>query len=68
MREPRNVIPASLVAFAASALLCGCSRNVTAPNAAPNMTPADNRQAMIEWHRPHDKKPASTAPSAPVNP
>ncbi len=52
-----------LVAAALGSLLSGCSHNrVTAANAAPGVIPGDNRQAMIQWHRQHDKKPATTTP------
>lgn len=41
-----------------SMFLAGCSSNqVTAPNAAPNINSADNREAMVQWHQQHDQAP-----------
>ncbi len=39
----------------------GCSRQVTAAGGAmpddPSMSPGAKRQAMIQWHKQHDKQP-----------
>lgn len=43
-------------------LLGGCSHAITAVNAAPNVTPGENRQAMIDWHRQHDRRPTAPPP------
>jgi hypothetical protein len=51
---------ATVAGLLAVLLLSGCSHAITAQNAAPNMTPAENRQAMIQWHKEHDKRPATT--------
>jgi len=49
------------------ALLLGCKASVTGQNVMPgnpNMSPSQQRQAMIKWHQQHDKPPAgSTAQS-----
>ena len=47
---------------AGGALLSGCGQQAAAPPAAPGLTPAANRQAMIEWHRQHDQ-PGVGAPT-----
>lgn len=42
------------------ALLLGCKSQVTGQNVMPdnpNMSPGQKRQAMIQWHQQHDKKP-----------
>jgi hypothetical protein len=51
-----------LAAGVIGALLAGCSHTITAPNAAPNVTPAEDRSGMIRWHQQHDPKPGSPAP------
>ena len=56
----KTLRPMLIAAFAAaiSTAVIGCAKTITGANAAPGMTPANNRQAMIEWHRQHDKNPA----------
>ena len=55
----KKLIGCSVTALALCAVLSGCSHDrVTAANAAPNVIPGDNRQAMIKWHQEHDKKAA----------
>lgn len=60
----RSTLKRITLAAAATGLLLvsGCSRAITAQNAAPNIIPAENRQAMIQWHKEHDKKPGTAAP------
>jgi len=60
MNSFRTTLRIAAAAGSAAALLTGCSHGITGQNAAPNVTPAGNRQAMIKWHREHDKKPATT--------
>lgn len=62
MKSARKTLRIVLAAAALSSALPGCAHEVSSPNAAPNMTPADNRQDMIKWHKEHDQKPAVPAP------
>jgi hypothetical protein len=48
-------------------LLFGCKPAVTGQNAMPdnpNLSPAQNRQAMVQWHQQHDKRPADSTPQS----
>jgi len=43
----------------------GCKHEVTGQNAMPSnptLSPAQQRQAMIQWHQQHDKTPAGSTP------
>ncbi|HZT42679.1 MAG TPA: hypothetical protein VFA07_10990 [Chthonomonadaceae bacterium] len=48
------------------AMLLGCTHAVTGQNVMPdnpNLSPAQQRQAMIKWHQQHDKPAAGATPS-----
>ena len=62
MKSPSHPFRMLLTAGAVGALLAGCSPHVTAPNAAPNVTPAGDRNAMIRWHQEHDSRPGAPPP------
>jgi hypothetical protein len=62
MNCAHNTMRTMLACGALCALLSGCRRDITAPNAAPNISPGTNRQGMIQWHQQHDKLPAVPAP------
>jgi hypothetical protein len=49
-----------LAALAFFALFAGCKPEVTGKNVMPddpNMSASQKRQAMMEWHKQHDKAP-----------
>jgi len=48
-------------------VLFGCKPAVTGKNAMPddpNASPSQKRQAMVQWHQQHDKRPAGSAPQS----
>jgi hypothetical protein len=48
-------------------LLLGCKPTVTGQNVMadnPNLSPAQKRRAMIQWHQQHDKRPPSATPQS----